>query len=191
VNTDTLRCHLCQVELDDHYTVTDNGLVWCVDLIACKFRARRRLGIPAHVNYERKARDLEHAAMLERQVAERLATAPRTQWSAEYAARIASTDWQRLMDEQKLHARHRCERCGRVSGELHGHHPDYATLGRERPEDVLVVCPLCHDDLDELRHAGRHPKATVQIVRDNGRPRRAVVWHDHNAGERRQEGARP
>ncbi len=45
----------------------------------------------------------------------------------------------------------RCENCGATSG-LSVHHRHYRTLGRERPEDLIVLCSDCHQ--------ARHRKST-------------------------------
>lgn len=37
------RCHLCQ---KDQATRQAGGLHWCSDMVACKHRARLRLGVP-------------------------------------------------------------------------------------------------------------------------------------------------
>lgn len=41
---------------------------------------------------------------------------------------------------------YRCERCGDDEPRwLEMHHRTYARYGRERPEDVELLCPHCHD----------------------------------------------
>jgi len=49
-----------------------------------------------------------------------------------------------------------CEHCGMSELEsmllvLDVHHLHYRTLGRERPEDVLVLCRRCHEEADRER----------------------------------------
>lgn len=51
-------CHLCQTELGDEYDVTPNGMLWCLDGIACKFRARRNLGVGFEQNLALRERDI-------------------------------------------------------------------------------------------------------------------------------------
>lgn len=38
-----------------------------------------------------------------------------------------------------------CERCEERYGEIDVHHVTYDNLGREKPEDVIVLCRECHD----------------------------------------------
>lgn len=38
----------------------------------------------------------------------------------------------------------RCEQCG-ATYNLHVHHKTYARLGHEHPEDVMVLCEVCHE----------------------------------------------
>lgn len=52
-------CDLCQ-HPTDAYLVAD-GRAWCTDTVGCYYRARRRLGIPAHVNQQAAVRELEEA----------------------------------------------------------------------------------------------------------------------------------
>jgi 5-methylcytosine-specific restriction endonuclease McrA len=50
-------------------------------------------------------------------------------------------------------AGYRCERCSARTN-LTIHHKTYARLGRERREDVQVLCWRCHQVEDAWRHAG-------------------------------------
>jgi len=43
-------------------------------------------------------------------------------------------------------ADHRCERCYSKSRHLHVHHVTYDRIYNERPEDLEVLCPKCHED---------------------------------------------
>jgi 5-methylcytosine-specific restriction endonuclease McrA len=63
-----------------------------------------------------------------------------------YEQYITSKAWfairECLLDEHN----NKCSFCGRKY-ELHVHHLNYDCLGKETPEDVLVLCVRCHDDL--------------------------------------------
>jgi len=62
------KCHLCQLGAPQSELVeTDgNGLLWCLDVVACKYRARLRLGIPRPAARELGLREIRsHAAARE------------------------------------------------------------------------------------------------------------------------------
>jgi hypothetical protein len=163
--SEQIRCQICR----------HPGEEYCSDTVECNFRARRRLGMPYHVCVECRADDLERIAQAERQRAERLKALPPQPRNAEYDAHLASPEWRRFADEQRVLARYRCERngCGFLSQEVEVHHIHYRTLGKERPEDVLVLCPGCHYELDALRREKRSElPISVQIAGD----RRVVTW---------------
>jgi len=153
---DEPRCHLCQHPGED----------WCSDRVACNFRARRRLGIPVHACLEYRARDLETIAQGYRATAAEIAATGRRPMTAEYAAHIGSAAWQAFCDEQRLTAGFRCEwpTCRKVDGDLTVHHIHYDRFGQERPEDVLVLCPICHRDLDAKGREGLAPSAHVTVA---------------------------
>ena len=46
---------------------------------------------------------------------------------------------------------YKCERCGVTDKPLFSHHLHYKTLGREKDEDVQVLCFGCHQIADEER----------------------------------------
>lgn len=51
-----------------------------------------------------------------------------------------------------LRDRGACRVCGAVSREVHHHHVRYRSLGgRDTPENLLIVCPRCHDDIHSAR----------------------------------------
>ena len=57
-----------------------------------------------------------------------------------------------------------CERCGLKPLWLEVHHRHYRTIGAERPEDMEVLCPLCHREADDERkkeNALRHYDARL------------------------------
>lgn len=70
-------------------------------------------------------------------------------YMATYQEYIRSKDWQVKADRFKTDANYTCERCKRYcniigGSQLHIHHKHYNTLGRERREDVSVLCEWCH-----------------------------------------------
>jgi hypothetical protein len=59
-----------------------------------------------------------------------------------YHEYIRSQDW--INKSRKWRKKTKaCEKCGSAK-ELQCHHKHYRTLGRERREDILVVCRTCH-----------------------------------------------
>jgi hypothetical protein len=70
--------------------------------------------------------------------------------SREYRDYIASAAWARVRRAALRRARWRCERC-EARGDLDVHHRTYVRLGLERPDDVEVLCPPCHEQADAER----------------------------------------
>ena len=91
-----------------------------------------------------------------------------TEHSPEYTAHLASPEWQLIRADKLARAGWLCERCG-ASGvrgaPLHVHHLTYERLGDEPPEDLLVVCPACHEDEDKKR-AERTAEAREERIWD-------------------------
>ena len=138
-----------------------------------------------------QGRDLAELAAREYERAERIASSPAPLRDPEYVAHINSPRWRLFAEEQKLGAKYRCEGegCGTCTWELEVHHLDYRRLGRERPEDVLVLCPICHALLDDKRRRGE--RVDVRIATTG--TRRIVTWGRSDSttlAEGRQEGAR-
>jgi ribosomal protein S27AE len=68
--------------------------------------------------------------------------------SFEYESVLHSERWRKVRAEALRRARHRCQRCGASADELRldAHHwAGYSMLGRERPEDLQILCRPCHD----------------------------------------------
>jgi 5-methylcytosine-specific restriction endonuclease McrA len=84
--------------------------------------------------------------------------------SDEYDRALASDRWRQLRTRVLAERGYACERCGMTLTPLDLHHLHYRTLGEETPDDVELLCHRCHDN----QHS-----------------------YHHDAGEGRQEGARP
>jgi hypothetical protein len=154
VTLDPVLCQICSFPGEAFYS----------DTVECNYRARRRLGIPLHVCLEHRARDLEELARRDRTRADVIAKMPPRPHNA-YDDYIASAEWQAFADAQKLAARFRCEACGKPSNwDVDVHHLHYKRLGRERPQDVLVLCGGCHITWEDLRRDMRQPPAEVTVV---------------------------
>jgi len=72
-----------------------------------------------------------------------------------YADYLQSTEWRVRRADALEAAGFRCQRCGHMYG-LDVHHVTYERLGNERPEDLVVLCRVCHAEL----HGMTAPYAT-------------------------------
>ena len=72
-----------------------------------------------------------------------------------YREYIESEEWRRKAVQAKERAGWRCQVCNRRGDEvtLDAHHRTYARLGRERPDDITVLCRECHQMYSEARKA--------------------------------------
>jgi hypothetical protein len=70
----------------------------------------------------------------------------------EYDDALRSAHWRKLRKIAEKRSGRRCEKCGRCAENslfvMSLHHLTYERLGAELPEDVLLVCPRCHRELD-------------------------------------------
>lgn len=82
-----------------------------------------------------------------------------------YREYLKSDHWQKLRADALERYEHRCIRCGSTE-RLQVHHREYRGPGRERPEDLEVVCRSCH--------AERHRKPVDRPVQ----PRSVVLEPD-------------
>lgn len=65
---------------------------------------------------------------------------------------LASTHWHKTRVEAIARAGRRCAECGNANG-LDVHHKTYARIGHEQPEDLEVLCRLCHNERHALDNA--------------------------------------
>jgi len=73
-----------------------------------------------------------------------------------YRAYITSPEWRQKRKTALDSAHGKCQRCGVRSRQLAVHHKTYQRFGHEEPDDLIAVCPECHDLEDKLRaEAGR------------------------------------
>lgn len=70
----------------------------------------------------------------------------RTGSKLDYQAYLKSPHWKQVREGAVRRAGWRCQLCGRdgLKRELHVHHNRYKNLGREQPEDIIVLCKGCH-----------------------------------------------
>jgi hypothetical protein len=91
----------------------------------------------------------------------------------------------RVYEAVEERAGNRCERCGCIPGNAYGgpdaHHLHYATKGRERPEDLMLLCRKCHQAMHNALFAPeklvRSPELAKQI-RERENPVPFVVCGD-------------
>ena len=72
--------------------------------------------------------------------------------SRAYIDHINSFAWYLTRLAAFARAENKCQRCGATDA-LEVHHLTYDRLGHELPEDIVVVCPPCHQAADAQRAA--------------------------------------
>jgi hypothetical protein len=66
-------------------------------------------------------------------------------WHFDYRRATQSRYWRKLKVAVVMERGARCEECGRVDAAiLQLHHLTYVRLGAEWPEDVRLLCVVCH-----------------------------------------------
>jgi hypothetical protein len=104
-----------------------------------------------------------------------------------YSDYIRSAKW-RLKRRQAIEAAGGvCQHCGnsRWSG-LDVHHVTYDRFGNERPEDLLVLCKVCHKTYDELRQHESLRSIIIKRINIDGNKwwaKRFADWADAQYGE--------
>lgn len=90
----------------------------------------------------------------------------------EYEKYINSAQWKRFRAYAIEQAGGKCAKCGisKWSAKLEVHHITYERLKRERLQDVVVLCPACHEKADEVRRddVRRRNWRALQDARLNG-----------------------
>jgi 5-methylcytosine-specific restriction endonuclease McrA len=143
--SDPARCRICRRKGAE---VWHDGEAYCANSLECNFRARRRLGMSVARCLEAKAQDLERMATGARFRGERISELPPPSRNAEYQAHFASATWKAFRQDTLIAARWTCE-CGDSGPDVEVHHLTYERLGKEKPEDIIVLCPPCHRERHE------------------------------------------
>lgn len=60
-----------------------------------------------------------------------------------YKEYMSSLEWRRTRRNYLAKRERKCEKCG-IESPLHVHHRSYARLGRERHDDLRLLCQRCH-----------------------------------------------
>ncbi len=64
-----------------------------------------------------------------------------------------------------------CQKCGSGSGRREVHHKTYERVGNERLDDLIVLCPECHEFEDKIRAKqgeARSREAREAAIYNNG-----------------------
>lgn len=67
------------------------------------------------------------------------------EWRKKYEEYLQSPAWRRTRNGALHRAGFVCQKCG-TKDRLQAHHKTYERLGRERDEDLEVLCAVCHED---------------------------------------------
>ncbi|PKN71233.1 MAG: hypothetical protein CVU54_02085 [Deltaproteobacteria bacterium HGW-Deltaproteobacteria-12] len=78
---------------------------------------------------------------------------PLKTWEQKYREYIQSPTWEKKRKEALERVDHKCQKCGHTqwSRKLNVHHLTYERFMNELPEDLKVVCTICHKIEDEKR----------------------------------------
>ena len=68
-----------------------------------------------------------------------------------YHAYINSEEWAALRQRLFEWRGRECQECGETYGEMHVHHLTYVRLGMEYDNDLVILCPSCHEWADSVR----------------------------------------
>ena len=64
-----------------------------------------------------------------------------------YHQHIKSDKWKRKAQGCYRRAKYRCQICATKNRQLQAHHNTYKNLGDEKPEDLICLCDLCHQEI--------------------------------------------
>jgi 5-methylcytosine-specific restriction endonuclease McrA len=79
--------------------------------------------------------------------------------SLPYKEYLESDHWLKLRELCLIRSRYHCENCRTNKTTLHVHHITYDNKGNEKPEDLVVLCRICH----KLQHQERPPPLPSQL----------------------------
>lgn len=82
----------------------------------------------------------------------------------EYLTYLKSPQWRVLREQVLARDKYQCFECG-ARGALEVHHTTYARIFREELDDLITLCPACHDDEHK-------PKAETVYVKASKLPKR-------------------
>ena len=105
-----------------------------------------------------------------------------TQWqkSEKYQRYIHSPEWKALRLAVIEERGGKCERCSSASN-LHVHHKTYARFGRERREDLQVLCDICHEKEHDVMRTNSRTWQVFKPERVSLEPARQVPIEEYLA----------
>ena len=107
--------------------------------------------------------------------------------STEYLEYLQSPHWKQLRQECLEFAGFTCERCRKVSGELHVHHLTYEHLWDEWEDDLQVLCPDCHKTADKERETKSSEDRREKAIETFGRKKYGQYWDEDRSYEEVEE----
>ena len=66
-------------------------------------------------------------------------------WSMPYDDYLKTPHWKAARQQALERAHHRCQVCNSDEQPLQVHHRTYERRGQELPQDLIVLCSICHD----------------------------------------------
>ena len=88
----------------------------------------------------------------------------RERWRKRYKRHIGSKQWRTTKQRLLLERGAQCQRCGR-GPPLTLHHKTYERFGRERDDDLELVCEECHPVADLQRAANSQARVAQRRQR--------------------------
>ena len=67
--------------------------------------------------------------------------------SMPYKEYLQTPEWQQVRKRSLMLADNKCQVCEASGVELHVHHKTYERRGEELPDDLIVLCKTCHEDI--------------------------------------------
>ncbi|NMC59986.1 MAG: HNH endonuclease [Candidatus Methanofastidiosa archaeon] len=75
------------------------------------------------------------------------------EWKKVYESYIRSEIWREIRNQAIIRANNECEKCGSHLEKLDVHHINYDNIvGKEKTEDLQVLCYPCHQKADRIRN---------------------------------------
>ncbi len=88
-----------------------------------------------------------------------------------YLQYLQSPEWREKRDQVLARDKYRCFECG-ARGALEVHHTTYKRIFREHLDDLITLCPLCHEEEHKPAMPPAKPKVKVLPYRPPAGPSR-------------------
>lgn len=99
-----------------------------------------------------------------------------------YNAYLQSEEWRRRRAQAIAHAGGRCQLCNEAKY-LNVHHRTYERVGKERPEDLTVLCRKCHEHFHGITGGAQRRLAPVRRGKKESLYKRVLAALRTNNGE--------